>query len=165
VFSNADVEIRQSYSRNGETVDLFLAGYSHQTKGHDLMAYDNRVFDTARWTIAHKIRRRVDFGATTVSLAELAAIAGNQRRYIWRFYWVDSTFTANPIVAKLLEIKAKLFLGDQRAAVIAVATSEATNQADADRVLRSFLEAALPSIEALLTQTYSSNVTNPQAPR
>ena len=74
---------------------------------------------------------------------------------------MDGTFTANSIIAKLLEIKAKLFLGDQRAAIIAVATSKATNKSDADRVLRSFVEAALPSIETLLTRTYSSIVTTP----
>ena len=156
VFPNADVQIRQSYARNGETVDLFLAGYGHQAKGREMIGYDNRILGTAHWSQARERRRTVDLGAKELSLTQLVAASGEERRYIWLFYWVDGTFTADPIVAKLREIKAKLFFGDQRAAIIAVATSEATDEGDADRVLRSFLKEALPSIEALLIQTAGS---------
>ena len=152
VFSNADVQIRQSYSRDGETVDLFFAGYGRQAKGREMIAFDNRIIDSARWSIARERHRAVDFGTTTLRLAELVAASGDERRYIWLVYWVDGTFTANPIIAKLLEIKAKLFLGDQRAAIIAVATSESTGRGNAEHVLRSFLKEALPSIETLLMQ-------------
>ena len=152
VFSNADVQIRQSYSRDGETVDLFLAGYGRQAKGREMIAYDNRIIDSARWSIARERHHAVDFGTKTLSLAEIVAASGDERRYIWLFYWVDGTFTANSIIAKLLEIKAKLFLGDQRAAIIAVATSAPTGRGNAEHVLRSFLKEALPSIETLLMQ-------------
>ena len=92
----------------------------------------------------------IDFGTKTLPFAELVAASGDERRYVWLFYWVDGTFTANPIVAKLLEVKAKLFFGDQRAAIVAIATPEAAGRGNADRVLQSFLEEALPSIETLL---------------
>ena len=92
--------------------------------------------------------RTIEFGGKTLPIVELVASLGDQRRYIWLFYWVDGTFTADPLVAKLLELKAKLFFGDQRAAVIAVSTSEANG--DADIALRSFLQEAFPSIEVLL---------------
>jgi exosortase A len=151
-FSNADIEIRQSYARDGETVDLFLAGYAYQAKGRKMISYDNSIIDQTRWSIVGERHRQVDFASRTLPLAELVIAADDQRRLVWLFYWVDGTSTADPMIAKLLEIKAKLFFGDQRAATIAVATPESAGQDNADRILQSFLKEALPQIETLLTQ-------------
>ena len=74
--------------------------------------------------------------------------SGDRRRYVWFVYWLDGTFTADPLVATLLEIRAKLFFGDQRAAIVAVSTADP--EGDAEVALRSFLQDAFPSIEALL---------------
>jgi exosortase A len=150
VFSNADLQIRQSYARAGETADLFLAEYAHQAEGQKMIGNDNRIIDETQWTIVQKRRRMIDFGTKTIPFAELVAASGDERLYVWLFYWVDGTFTANPIVAKLLEVKAKLFFGDQRAVIVAIATPEAAGRGDADRVLQSFMEEALPSLETLL---------------
>ena len=95
--------------------------------------------------------RTVDFGTQSLPFTDLVAASGSQLRYIWLFYWVDGTFTADPIVAKLLETKAKLLFGDQRAAIVAVSMPEGDGRANVDLVLRSFLEALSP-IEALLEQ-------------
>jgi EpsI family protein len=97
--------------------------------------------------------RQVDFASRTLPLTEFVIAADGQRRFVWLFYWVDGTSTADPIIAKLLEIKAKLFFEDQRAATIAVATPESAGQDNADRILQSFLKEALPQIETLLTQS------------
>jgi exosortase A len=151
-FSKADVQIRQRYARAGETADLFLAGYAGQAKGQEKFAHDNRIIDQTRWTILSERRRVIDFGTRAIPFAELVTASGDERRCVWLFYWVDGTFTADPLVAKLLEIKAKLFFGDQREAIVAVATPEAAGGGNADRVLQSFLEEALPSLETLLMQ-------------
>jgi EpsI family protein len=127
-------------------VDLFLAKYARQAKGQEMIAYDNSIVDQSQWTIAHEGHRTIDFGTETLPFAELVAASGDERRYIWLFYWVGGMFTANPVVAKLLEVKAKLFFGDQRAAIVALATPNAASRGNADRVLQSFLEKAFPSI-------------------
>jgi exosortase A len=149
-FLNADAQIRQSYARDGDRVDLFLAEYASQARGQEMIAYDNSIIDQARWTIVHERRRTIDFRTKTLPFAELEAASGDDRRYLWLFYWVDGTFTADPIVAKLLEVKAKLLFGNQRAAIIAIATPEAAGRGNADHVLQSFLKEALPSIETRL---------------
>ena len=151
-FTNADVQVQQSYARDGEAVDLLLAVYAYQAKGREMIAYDNSIVDQTRWSIVRERHRTLDFASKTLPLTELVIASGDQHRFVWLFYWVDGTFTADPIIAKLLEIKAKLFFGDQRAATIAVATSEAAGQDNADSVLQSFLKEALPPIETLLTQ-------------
>ena len=146
-FANADLKSQQSYARNGDTVDLFIAAYSRQGPGHKMITYGNRFIDPTAWSIVREQSRSIDSGGKLLPLVELVAGLGDQRRYIWFVYWLDGSFTADPLVAKLLEIKAKLFFGDQRAAIIAVSTSD--SKGDADIALRSFLQDALPSIEAL----------------
>ena len=163
-FSNADLQIRQSYARDGESVDLFVAYYARQAPGREMLAYDNRIVDQTQWSIVRERRRTVDFGTTSLPFADLVAASGSQLRYIWLFYWVDGTFTADPIVAKLLEAKAKLLFGDQRAAIVAVSMPEGDGRANVDLVLRSFLE-ALPPIEALLEQPAHALAPIKQEPR
>jgi exosortase A len=148
-FSNADLQIRQSYARDGDSVDLFIAYYARQAPAREMLAYDNHIIDQTRWSIERERRRTVDFGTQSLPFADLVAASGSQRRYIWLFYWVDGTFTADPIIAKLLEAKAKLLFGDQRAAIVAISTPKGDGRANVDLVLRSFLE-ALPPIDALL---------------
>jgi exosortase A len=148
-FSNADRQIRQSYARNGDRVDLFIAYFTQQASGREMLAYDNRIVDQPQWSIVRERHRTVDFGVESLPFADIVAVSGSQRRYIWFLYWVDGTFTADPTVAKLLEAKAKLLFGDQRAAVVAISTPEADGRIDVDLVLQSFLE-ALPPIEAML---------------
>jgi EpsI family protein len=114
-----------------------------------MISYDNRIIDQTRWSVLHESRRIIDLSSKTFPVIELIAGSGDQRRYVWLFYWVDGAFTADPLVAKTLEVKAKLFSGDQRAATVAVATSEATN-GNADVALRSFLQEAFAPIEAFL---------------
>jgi EpsI family protein len=151
-FPNADVQIRQSYTRDDDTVDLFLAAYTHQATGREMLAHDNSIIDQTQWSIVREGHRTVDLDTKTLPVAELLVASGDQRRHIWLSYWVGSTFTAHPIVAKLLEIKAKLFFGDQRAATIAIATPETAGRDNAEQILQSFLQKALPPIETLLTQ-------------
>ena len=153
-FSNADLQIRQSYARDGESVDLFVAYYARQAPGREMLAYDNRIIDQTQWSIVRERRHTVDFGTESLPFADFVAASGSQLRYIWLFYWVDGTFTADPIVAKLLEAKAKLLFGDQRAAIVAVSMPEGDGRANVDLVLRSFLEALSP-VEALLERPSS----------
>jgi EpsI family protein len=86
----------------------------------------------------------VDLSTGTVPVTRVVAASGSHRRYIAWSYWVDDSLTVDPLRAKLLQSKVKLLFGDQRAALIAVSTPETTSQADAERLLQSFLEALSP---------------------
>ena len=145
-FANADLRSQQSYARNGDTVDLFIATYPRQGPGQKMITYDNRIIDQAAWSIVSERPRSI--AGKTLPLSELVVSSGDRRRYVWFVYWLDGTFTADPLVATLLEIKAKLFFGDQRAAIVAVSTADP--EGDAEVALRSFLQDAFPSIEAFL---------------
>ena len=149
-FSNADLQLRQSYARGDTTVvDLFVAAYSRQGLGREMITYDNHIIDQAQWSVLRERRAAINLATKALPFVELVVASGDRRRYVWLFYWVHGTFTANPAVAKLLEVKAKLFLGDQRAAIVAISTSD-TTRGDADVALQSFLQDAFPSIQALL---------------
>jgi EpsI family protein len=151
-FSNADFQIQQSYARDDATVDLFVAAYSRQGLGRKMISYDNHIIDQAQWSVVRERRTAINLGTKAFPFVELVVASGDRRRYVWLFYWVDGTFTANPVVAKLLEVKAKLFLGDPRAAIVAISTS-ASAQGHADLALQSFLQEALSPTKALLETT------------
>ena len=53
-FANADLKSQQSYARNGDTVDLFIATYSQQGPGRKMITYDNRLIDPAAWSIVRE---------------------------------------------------------------------------------------------------------------
>jgi EpsI family protein len=148
-LANADLQIKQSYARNGETVDLFIAAYAWEGVGRKVIGYENHIVDQTQWSVVHERRRAIDFDSKTLPLDELVVASRDQRRYVWLFYWLDGAVTVDPLVAKLLEVKAKLFFGDQRAAIVAISTSDATG-GEAEVALRSFLQDAFPSIQALL---------------
>ena len=129
-----------------------------------MLAYDNRIVDQTQWSIVRERPRMVDFGTESLPFADIVAASGSQLRYIWLFYWVDGSLTADSIVAKLLEAKAKLLFGDQRAAIVAVSMPEGDGRANVDLVLRSFLEALSP-IAALLEQPAPALAPIKQEPR
>src|SRR5262249_50061009 len=124
--------------------------------------YDNHIIDQAQWSVVRERRTAINLATKALPFVELVVASGDRRRYVWLFYWVDGTFTANPAVAKLLEVKAKLFWGDQRAAIVAISTSDTTG-GDATVALRSFMQEALPQTEALLATTIPLPSTPPVA--
>jgi EpsI family protein len=69
----------------------------------------------------------------------------------WHWYWVGGDFASSPTTAKLLELKHKVFGGVDAAADLVVSTPIRTEPEEASEELRRFLEAALPSLEGLLS--------------
>src|SRR5262249_51380783 len=48
-FLSADVELISAYAKDGKRVDLYIAYYTHQQKGHELITYDNQIADGEMW--------------------------------------------------------------------------------------------------------------------
>ncbi len=66
-------------------------------------------------------------------------VSSKAGRIVWYWYWVDGTFTASPVVAKLHQVKARLLGGSQAAAVIAISTTFSETPADSTTILHDFL--------------------------
>lgn len=148
-FVGADAELRRVYvAEDGRRVVLFVAFYARQREGAELVNWANTIPGEA-WTRAGsgKAEARIDGKVRPVAYTRMMSPSG--RRLVWSWYWVGGRFTADPSVAKILQVKARLLGGNPAAAVVAVAADYDETPAQAVAPLRSFIE-RVPSWRAAL---------------
>lgn len=153
VFPRASATVHGVLPIDGRLVDLHVAYYWRQRPGSELISWENRLHDGARWRYMAGGRATAAYAGVTLPVASerLAGPAG-QRRLAWYWYWVDGRFTHSPGVAKLLQARAVLLGGEQRAAMLAVSVEESGDAA----VDGAVLQAALDRQPALLQMLKSA---------
>lgn len=151
-FVGADSELYSSYRRDDQQVDVYLAFYVSQRQDAEVVNSSNRFEDNVFWDRAGggTYRATIDGEARKVNYVRM--LAHRRGRVVWYWYWVDGRFTANPYIAKLWQVKARLFGGVRSAAAIAVATDYTDAPVDAHDLLRDFT-AQMESVSAMLQQT------------
>jgi exosortase A len=125
VVRGADLEQLQRYVHDGDgrNVDLFLGFYAAQRQGAEVVHQDHRMADGERWL-------RTAGGSMPLHAAGLPGAAaferqtsrpdGRQQLVFW-WYWVDGTFTDDPLRAKFIQITDRLLGRSAPAAIMAVA--------------------------------------------
>jgi len=117
----------------GRPVELFVAYYWRQATGSEVISWENRFHDGVHWRYMAGGPTAVADGRDMGQVAtERLAGPGGERRLVWYWYWVDGQFTGRPGLAKLLQARAVLGKGEQRAAAIALSVTESGDPA-ADR--------------------------------
>ena len=151
-FPGADTNLISVYQKDsddsGQTVDLFIAFYTHERDGSEVVSHSNN-FESDKWSRAGSgyVNTIVDGHEMRVAYTRLAAHA--QSLIVWHWYWVNGRYTSNPYVAKLLQIKAKIFDQNRSAAFVAVASAYDYDSDRATDILEDFL-AHLEPIGAVL---------------
>jgi exosortase A len=141
-FVGVDAQIAETYvSQAQRVVHLYIGYYAHQREGKKLVAYGNDIAGRKVWTRASGGGATVSIEGkpVTVSSSRLVSRPGHER-LVWHWYWIGGRFTANPYVAKLLELKQKLVGGSPGAAVIAVGGDIEGSQSSTAAVLQDFLD-------------------------
>lgn len=151
-FVGADSELYSSYRSNEQQVDVYLAFYASQRQGAEIVNSSNRFEDGVFWDRAGGGTQTVVIDGTARTVNYVRMLTHRRGRVVWYWYWVDGRFTASPYVAKLLQVKARLFGGVRSAAAIAVAADYIDAPVDAHDLLRDFT-AQMESVSALLKQT------------
>lgn len=144
-FPGADRIVLESYrADDGSIVNFFVAYYAYQRQGAEAVYYANSFADDGTW-------RRVEQGMTELQAKGLPAKAQLDRlasaraqRLVVSWYWVDGRFTADPIIAKLLQVRARLFGADPAAAVIAVAADFHDKPEGAKAAIERFISGMVP---------------------
>ncbi|MGB5468762.1 MAG: exosortase C-terminal domain/associated protein EpsI, partial [Sedimenticolaceae bacterium] len=151
VFVCAQAEFLASHPVDDRIVDLYLAYYWHQDADAELVGWPNAVYDGELWHPLEQQSRAVMLEGRALGVTE-TRLRGPQRarRLTWHWYWVDGTFAASPLVAKLLQAKATLLGGDTRSAVVVVSTPEQSDPEAARQAMQHFVEQA-SFLSALLT--------------
>ncbi len=138
-FPSADAEILQSYERNGRRVQFFIAFYSRQTQDREVINVSNRVADGKSWYRAGDHAATVEVDGAPVRVSVTRMLRGERGRLAMSWYWVNGRFTANPYIAKLLQVQSRIFGGPDAAALVAVSASYENVPREADALLRNFL--------------------------
>ena len=140
--TGADRLVSDSYADAGGTVDVVIGFYTHQRQGAEAVYHTNRAFDGETWNRARATTVAAGGTLPATLPAELLSGPLGAVRLAVTFYWVGDHFTADPHMAKLLQLWARLCGGDPAAAIIAVSTPLAEPEAAAAVRLQRFLRGA-----------------------
>ena len=158
-FPGADAESVQAYADENSRVTYYVAFYTHQRPGSEVVNELNRLADEEVWRRVGSDSRtaKIDGQLLTIRVSRLAS--GKTKRLVWSWYWVDGNFTGSLYMAKLLQARARLFGGISAAAVVAVAADYEDSPEKAVRSLESFL-VSVKSFEAPLVATARAAATS-----
>ena len=143
VFAGAQAELFASHPVDDQIVHFYVAYYWRQHADAELIGWPNAVYDRKNWQPLEQAPQVALIEGEQLEIAE-TRLRGPQRarRLTWHWYWVDQQFTANPLIAKLLQAKATLFGGDTRAAVVVLSFLEQPESRASRRAMQQFIDQA-----------------------
>jgi EpsI family protein len=154
-FWGADEEILRTYdTHDGRSVDVYLAVYGSQRHGKEIINEMNTFADGERWTAVSGGDVLAVVGTESVPIRYARLSSSGPKRLVWYWYWIDGRLTADPILAKLYEARAKLTDSSGAAAVIAVAADYQDQPERVERMLADFLR-RFGSLKAALDEALS----------
>lgn len=137
-FVGADAELMTSFRKSGVQIHLYMAYYTHQRQGAELINFGNTFVDS-NWQRSGSGFTPVQIAGADQVVKSTRLLGRKNRRLVWEWYWIGGHFTSDRYFAKVYEAVAKLFGSQKQAAAIIVAADFDESVADADRVLRDFL--------------------------
>jgi exosortase A len=140
-FIGADTKLLRTYSAGDRRVHLFVAYYyGYQRQGDELITGENTLFDSKQWSPVSAGSIKVMLEGQPVFMNQNVVRSNNRTRLIWSSYWAGGMYTANPYVAKALEVKTVLLREKKGSAMIAVAVDVVNGGlAEAAETLQNFL--------------------------
>ena len=150
-FSGADAVVRSRYALNGRTVHLYIAYYRQQRPDAKLVSSQNSLYDRKRWRyVASSDGVRLSVADREWLLQAILLTDGQQRRLVWSGYWEGGRMVVSPYIAKLWEAWDRLSGAQRGSALIAIAADYETQPDEVEALLRQFMEAMGPDIDAVL---------------
>lgn len=144
VYVAPSAEMSNGFLREGQRVDLYVAYYRNQTVERKLISSTNVLVASKDpvWTLAGQGARSVALDGQQVELRTAllrprpAALNPGGNKLIWKWYWIDGTYTGNDYLARIFITLARLRdRGDAAAAIVLSATQQGTA---AEAALESF---------------------------
>ena len=121
-FHSAHWNKVQSYGAGRDKVDLFLAYYAAQNAEHELVAYENILFDRDLGQVDVERLRTVSTRDGDLAILESVISTSAGSRLVWTWFWVGGENLASRSKAKLVQARISLLNGDRRAAQMALST-------------------------------------------
>jgi len=139
-YNNMDASLVQNYSQQVTSVDLFIGYYITQRKDAQLVTSANVLTEERdQWQNVgiSNIELNILEGKISIPLAHLKD--GRKEILVAYFYYLDGQIITNDYMAKLTEVKTRLFGGDQAASIIAVSSEFNENREQSISNIQDFL--------------------------
>ncbi len=138
LFPGAEATLARRFTRDGQSVDLFLAWYPQQRQGAEVVGWANRLHDGETWSrVGGLDRAPVGAWPAPAAAERLGAAEGARVALAW--YWVGGVLTGDARVAKLRQAWARLTGGEPAAAAVALSASYGDEPEEAVRAMAGFL--------------------------
>ena len=140
-FNAPDFSQKFVYKRDQRTVALYLWHYRNDRQGAKMITHGNRIADGEKWRRLNETMQKVMFAnglELTVHETHIRDQRGGQR-IVWHWYQVANKTTAQPVLAKLLEVWAQIKGDGNGAMLVAVSTHVIGSVDQARQQLAEFL--------------------------
>lgn len=141
VIEDPDGKYVGAYDNGGAGVILYIAFYREAGLHNNLVRGQNNIANENRgWRLVKSgsAVARVEGRESEIATTEIVGTSG-ARLLVWHFYVVDGRIAANPLRAKLLQLRNLFRSGGGTDAFVAVAADERTGPDRAQAALRGFL--------------------------
>ncbi len=135
-FEGANTVLTRTYT-NG---DLFLAVYTQQQQGRELVSQNNTLIGGNQWVLVSENSRETLVENFPLTVREMHLRSAVTSRLVWSWYWLGGHRTSNAYIAKLLQTTAYFWGGVTEGAVIALAADYRFSSEEAVNVLKDFLQ-------------------------
>jgi exosortase A len=143
------------YRKDERFVALYIAQYSHQQQGAELISVLNVVAGPASsaWISLGQEARTEDLGSGPISLRQTRLRSARQRLLAWDWFRISGRELSNPYFGKALLARDKLLGRGDAAATLILAAPYAERTEAAEETLRQFVREMRPSIDAALARS------------
>ena len=120
-FVNASREDFQVFTKEGETVGLYIGYYRNQTQQAELVTWRTQLVGSAdtQWFKGAPGTRELTLGSVPVQVRTAELTGPNARLLAWQWYWIDGRLTASDHLAKVYLVAARLLgRGDDSAVIV-----------------------------------------------
>lgn len=148
VFHGLDAELDVSYVSGKSRVAVYIGAYQAQRQGAELINSQNRLiieYDSP-WRLLESKSLQMDLPGQSLVTPAAILTSSRQKLLAVHFYYVGGELTTSRYKAKLLEVKSKLFSGNQRAAIVSYAAELGEDEQVARDTLQRFAERMTPAI-------------------
>jgi len=147
-FAAPSAQVDQLYAADSQRVGLYLGYYADQRSGGELITSRNTLVPSegGAWRSAGEKHNALVANGDEHSVIEAQLTGRETTLLVWRWYWVDGMYTANPYWAKLLQARSALLGRSDDGAVVIIYTAMGEERDEAAARLRTFAAAMLPAI-------------------
>ncbi len=148
VYHGLDTELDVSYVSGNSRVAVHIGAYMVQRQDAELINSQNRLISEydSPWRLLESQSLQMDLPGQSLATPAVILTSSRQKLLAVHFYYVGGELTTSRYKAKLLEVKSKLFSGNQRAAIVSYATEPGEDEQVARDTLQLFAEQMTPVI-------------------